>query len=159
MLPLRDYLYGNARTAGLVLLAAAGFLLWIACANVSNLLLARLTERGRELSIRAALGGSRARLIAELMTESALLSFVACGLGVAFAWWLRRPILALSPYRLAGLEHLPFDGRVLAFAVACGVAAVILFGVIPAFRATEVRLAESVKAGEAAVADRAGFSR
>src|ERR1700676_2408807 len=87
MLPLRDYRYGNAKTAGLVLLAAAGFLLWSACANVSNLLLARLTERDRELSIRAMLGGSRGRLIAQLMTESALLSFVACGLGVAFAWW------------------------------------------------------------------------
>ncbi|HEV1287985.1 MAG TPA: ABC transporter permease [Bryobacteraceae bacterium] len=159
MLPLRDYLYGNAKTAGLVLLAAAGFLLWIACANVSNLLLARLTERDRELSIRAVLGGSRGRLIAQLMTESALLSFVACGLGVAFAWWLRRPILAFSPYRLAGLENLPFDGRVLAFAVACGVSTVILFGVIPAFRATEIRLAESVKAGEAAVIGGRGSRR
>jgi len=151
MLALKNYLYGDAKTAGLVLLAAAGFLLWIACANVSNLLLARLTQRDRELSIRAVLGGSRARLIAQLLTESALLSFVACGLGVALAWWLRRPILAFSPYKLAGLDDLPFDGRVLAFAVACGIATVILFGVLPAFRATEIRLAESVKAGEAAV--------
>src|ERR1022692_3986710 len=151
MLPLRDYLYGNAKSAGLVLLAAAGFLLWIACANVSNLLLARLTQRDRELSIRAVLGGTRSRLIAQLMTECALLSFVACGLGVALAWWLRRPILAFSPYKLVDLDNLPFDGRVLAFAVACGVATVILFGVIPVFRATEIRLAESVKAGEAAV--------
>ena len=151
MLGLRDRLYGNAKTAGWILLAAAGFLLWIACANVSNLLLARLTQRDRELSIRAVLGGSRARLIAQLMTESALLSFIACGLGLALAWWLRRPILAFSPYQLAGLDDLPFDGRVLGFAIVCGIATVILFGVLPAFRATEIRLAESVKAGEAAV--------
>jgi predicted permease len=151
MLALRDYLYGNAKTASLVLLAAAGFLLWVACANVSNLLLGRLTERDREFAIRTVLGGSRARLIAQLMTESTLLSFVACGAGVGIAWLLRGPILRFSPYRLSGVEDLPFDLRVVAFAVACGVATVILFGLLPAFRATEVRLAESVKAGEAAV--------
>lgn len=151
MLAMRDYLYGNAKTASLVLLAAAGFLLWIACANVSNLLLSRLTERDREFAVRTVLGGSRARLIAQLMTESTMLSFVACGAGVGMAWLLRGPILRLSPYRLVGLEDLPFDGRVVAFAAACGIATVILFGLLPAFRATEVRLAESVKAGEAAV--------
>jgi putative ABC transport system permease protein len=151
MLALRDYLYGNAKTASQVLLAAAGFLLWIACANVSNLLLARLTERDREFAIRTVLGGSRARLMAQLMTESTLLSLVACGAGLGLAWWLRGPILRFSPYRLAGLEDLPFDGRVVVFAVACGAATVILFGLLPAFRATGIRLAESVKAGEAAV--------
>lgn len=151
MLALGDYLYGNAKTASLVLLAAAGFLLWIACANVSNLLLSRLTERDREFAIRSVLGGSRARLLAQLMTESTLLSFIACGAGVGIAWLLRSPILRFSPYRLAGLDDLPFDARVVAFALACGVATVILFGLLPAFRATEIRLAESVKAGEAAV--------
>jgi predicted permease len=151
MLALRDYLYGNAKTASLVLLAAAGFLLWIACANVSNLLLVRLTERDREFAIRRVLGGSRARLIGQLMIENTLLSFAACGVGVGIAWVLRGQILRLSPYRLAGLEDLPFDGRVLTFAVACGVVTVVLFGLLPAFRATEVRLSESVKAGEAAV--------
>jgi predicted permease len=151
MLALRDYLYGNAKTTSLVLLAAAGFLLWIACANVSNLLLARLTERDREFAVRSVLGASRARLIGQLMIESTLLSFAACGVGVAIAGVLRSQILRFSPYRLAGIEDLPFDGRVLAFAVACGVATVVLFGLLPAFRATEVRLAESVKAGEAPV--------
>jgi putative ABC transport system permease protein len=151
MLAMRDYLYGNAKTASLVLLGAAGFLLWIACANVSNLLLSRLTERDREFAIRTVLGGSRARLIVQLLTESTLLSFVACGAGVGMAWLLRGPILRFSPYRLAGLDDLPFDGRVVVFALGCGLATVILFGLLPAFRATEVRLAESVKAGEAAV--------
>jgi putative ABC transport system permease protein len=159
MHPLKEHLYGDAKTAGWILLAAAGFLLWIACANVSNLLLARLTQRDRELSIRAVLGGSRARLIAQLMTESALLSLVACGLGVAIAGWLRRPILVFSPYRLSGIDSLPFDWRVLMFAVACGIATVILFGVLPAFRATEIRLAESIKAGESAVIGGRGSMR
>jgi putative ABC transport system permease protein len=151
MLALRDYLYGNVKSASQVLLAAAGFLLWIACANVSNLLLGRLTERDREFTIRRVLGGSRARLIAQLMIENALLSFAACGGGVGIAWVLRSLILRFSPYRLAGLEDLPFDARVLAFAAACGVVTVVLFGLLPAFRATEVRLAESVKVGETAV--------
>jgi putative ABC transport system permease protein len=151
MQPLRDHLYGNAKSAGWILLAAAGFLLWIACANVSNLLLARLTQRDREFAIRTILGGSRGRLMAQLLTESALLSVLGCGAGIAIAWWLRAPILALSPYKLTGLEDLPFDWHVLVFALACGVGTMILFGLIPAFRATESRMASSIKAGEAAV--------
>ena len=70
----------------------------VACANVSNLLLARLTARDRQLAIRAVLGGSRARLIAQLLAESALLASVACGLGLMLAWALRAPILAFSPF-------------------------------------------------------------
>ena len=156
---LKDHLYGTAKSAGWILLAAAGFLLWIACANVSNLLLARLTARDRELAIRAVLGGTRGRLIAQLLAESALLASVACGLGLMLAWALRAPILALSPYKLAGLDHLQFDARVLAFAISSAILTVILFGVIPAFRATEIRLAEAVKSGEAAVVGGRGAVR
>lgn len=159
MHPLKDHLYGNAKTAGWILLAAAGFLLWIACANVSHLLLARLTDRDRELAIRAFLGGSRARLIAQLFTESALLAALGCGGGMAIAFVLRRSILALTPYKLTGLASLPFDGRVLAFAVSVGVATVILFGALPAFRATQARLAASIKAGEAATVGGRGSAR
>ncbi len=139
MLPLRDYLFGNAKMAGLVLVAAAGFLLLIACANVSNLFLARLMQRDKELAIRTVLGGSRARLISQLLTESALLGVLACAAGILLAVWIRRPLLALSPYRLSGLEQLPFDGRVLGFAVALGMLTTLLFGLMPAFRATEIR--------------------
>ncbi len=159
MFALKDYLYGNARKAGWILLAAAGLLLWIACANVSNLLLARLTARDRELAIRAVLGGTRGRLIAQLLAESALLSAIACVLGLALAWALRAPILVLSPYKLAGLDHLQFDARVLAFAIASAIVTVVLFGVIPAFRATEIRLADAVKSGEAAVVGGRGSVR
>ena len=90
MHPLKDHLYGNAKTAGWILLAAAGFLLWIACANVSHLLLARLTDRDRELAIRPFLGGSRARLIAQLFTESALLAALGCGGGMVIAFGEQR---------------------------------------------------------------------
>jgi putative ABC transport system permease protein len=159
MLPLKDHLYGNAKTAGWILFAAAGFLLWIACANVSNLLLARLTQRDREFAIRAALGGSRARLIGQLLVKSSLLAVVACGAGIAIAFALRGPILAFIPYKLAGLDALPFDGRVFAFAILAGVVTVILFGILPAFRATQSRLASSIKAGESTTVGGRGSAR
>src|SRR5438552_1110629 len=140
VLPLREYLFGNVKTAGFVLVAAAGFLLLIACANVSNLLLAQWMQRDRELAIRAALGGSRARLVCQLLTESALLGALACAAGIAVAFWARRPLLALSPYHLSGLENLPFDGRVLGFAAVLGMLTTLLFGLLPAFRATKAHL-------------------
>jgi predicted permease len=159
MLTLREYLFGNVKTAGLVLVAAAGFLLLIACANVGNLLLARWMQRDRELAIRSALGGSRARLVCQLLTESALLGILACAAGIALAFWARRPLLALSPYHFSTLRNLPFDGRVLGFAVALGMLTTVLFGLLPAFRSTKVCLAEAVKVGEAAVVGGRGSLR
>lgn len=151
MLPLRDRLYGNAKAASLVLTLAAGFLLLIACANVGNLLLVRLLQRDRELAIRAALGGSRARLIGQLLTENGLLGVLACGMGILLAYGLRAPLIALSPYRLPGMEQFPFDWRVLAFASIAGMAATLLFGLAPALRATDVHLADAIKAGATTV--------
>lgn len=151
MMTLREHLFGNVKTAGIVLVAAAGFLLLIACANVGNLLLARWMQRDRELAIRSALGGSRIRLIGQLLTESALLGVLACAVGITLAFWARGPLFALSPYQLSGLRTLPFDVRVLGFAVALGLFTTLLFGLLPAFRATKVHLAEAMKAGEAAV--------
>ena len=151
MLPLRDRLFADVKTAGVVLVAAAGFLLLIACANASNLLLVRLLQRDRELAIRTVLGGSRAQLIGQLLAESAIVGALACAGGILIAWWIRIPLLAWNPYRLAGLEQLPFDARVFGFAAAVGLATTLLFGLMPAFRATEVRLADAMKAGSASV--------
>jgi len=156
---LRDHLFGNIRTASLLLLAAAAFLLLIASANVSNLLLARLMQRDRELALRSALGGSRARLISQLLTESALLGIVACGAGVALGYWLRTPLLALSLYRLTGIEQLPFDVRVVAFAAALGLPTTLIFGLAPALRITESRLAEAIKSGAASITGGRGALR
>jgi predicted permease len=151
ILPLRAHLLGDVKAAGIILVAAAGFVLLIACANVSNLLLTRWMQRGRELAIRAALGGSRARLVCQLLTENALLGVLACFAGIALAFCARRPMIALSPYHLSGLQGLPFDAHVLGFAVALGLLTTLLFGLLPAFRVTKVELAEAIKAGEAPV--------
>ncbi len=151
ILPLRTWLFGDVAAASTVLLAAAVFLLLISSANVGNLLLARWLQRGRELAIRSALGGSRARLLAQLLTESAMLGILSCAAGVALAFWVRRPLLALNPYRLPGVETLPFDGRVAAFAILLGLLTTLLFGLLPAFRATRASAMETIRAGEAAV--------
>ena len=149
ILPLRTYLFGDVTRASSVLLAAAGFLLLISCANVSNLLLARWMQRDKELAIRSALGASRGRLLCQLLTESAVLGISGCAAGAAVAFWARRPLIALSPYNLSGLRTLPFDARVAGFALLLGMLTTLLFGLLPAFRAARPRIIESVKAGEA----------
>jgi predicted permease len=149
ILPLRTYLFGNVRMASLVLVATAGFLMLIACANVSNLLTARWMKRDRELAIRSALGGSRARLVCQVLAESALLGLIGCSAGIALAYWARGALLVFSPYHLFALRTLPFDDRVLGFAVSLGFLTTLLFGITPAFRVTNGRLAEVIKVGEA----------
>jgi len=159
MMPLRERLFGNAAKAGAVLVAAAGFLLLIACANVSHLLLVRLIERDRELAIRTVLGGSRARLMTQLLMENGLLGALACGAGILVAYGARYPLLAWNPYGPAGWESLPFDGRVLGFGLALGMLTTLLFGVAPALRATGNRLAEAIRAGAAPVVGGRGAMR
>ena len=159
MEPLREHLFGSVKSASMLLLAAAAFLLLIASANVSNLLLARLMQRDRELAVRSALGGSRARLVSQLLAESALLGMVACAAGVVLGYWLRIPLLALSLYRLAGIDQLPFDARVIGFAVAIGMLTTLIFGLAPALRITESRLAEAIKSGAASITGGRGALR
>jgi putative ABC transport system permease protein len=116
-------------------------------------------ERDRELAIRTVLGGSRARLISQLLAESGLLGALACGAGILLAYWLRAPLIALSPYQLPGVEQLPFDGRVLAFAVGIGMLTTLLFGLAPALRATEVRLADAIKSSASSITGGRGSMR
>jgi putative ABC transport system permease protein len=151
MLPLREHLYGNAKTTSFLLIGAAAFLLLIGAANVSNLLLVRLILRDREFAVRAALGGSRKRILFQLLTEGSLLGFLGCGAGVLLAFVIRPPLLTLSPYRIAGLAGVPFDWRVVTFAISLSFIATIAFSVVPAVRAAEVRLGQAMKAGSHAV--------
>jgi len=132
---MRQYLVEDVRPAILALMGAVVFLLLIACANVANLMLVRASLRQRELAVRAALGGSWGRLLGQMLTEALLLSGFGALLGLGFAWLGIRGLLAIAPANLPRIESAAIDWRVLLFAAAAGLAAVAVFGVIPALRA------------------------
>lgn len=131
--PLRDQLSGSVRQASFVLLGSSAFVLLIACANIANLLLARVAERRTELAVRAALGASRARLIQQLITESLVLAAVAALAGLFVAQWTARLATAVQPVALSAQEYTIVDWRVLAFAAALAGLTGLLFGVVPAY--------------------------
>ena len=135
-LPLQDSITGNARPALLVLLGAVGFLLLVACANVANLLLAQASVRGRELSIRSALGAARGRLIRQFLTESFVLSLAGGGLGVLGAFTGVTGLLALAPQNLPRLDSVSINIPVLAFALLLTAAVAAGLGAFTALRAT-----------------------
>ena len=145
MTPMRDWVVGDARTPLLIILAAVGFLLLIACANVSNLSLARATARQKEVSIRAALGASRGRLVRQLLTESVILSLGGGAMGLVLAYWGVSALVALKPANLPRLAEIGVDSRVLAFTAGLSILTGMLFGIIPALRASDARLGDALK--------------
>ena len=134
--PLHEDLVREVRPVILALMGAVTFVLLIACANVANLLLVRAAARERELAVRAALGGTRGRLVRQLLTESLMLGLAAVAVGIALAWAGVRVLLALGPEDLPRLEQVTVDPTVVAFAAAAGLLSVIAFGLIPAIRAS-----------------------
>jgi putative ABC transport system permease protein len=133
--PMRQALTGHVRAALYVLLAAVGFVLLIACANVANLVLARSVTRGRELALRAALGAGRGRIARQLLTESLLLGAGGALGGLLLALASVRALASLAPVALPRLEHVAVDARVLIFTAAIAVLTAVLFGLAPAWRA------------------------
>ncbi len=128
---IRDRQTQEARTASWVLLTAVVAVLLIACANVANLMLSRITARQREFAVRAALGAGRWRLVRQILTESLLFSLLGGVAGSAFAWALLRLFLSLAPEGILRLEQASIDGRVLAFTFGTCVAAGLVFGLAP----------------------------
>jgi len=133
--PLTDRMLNNTRPYLVTLLAAVGFVLLIACANVANLLLIRGEARRRELGIRTALGATGRRLVARQLTESGVLAMAGGGLGLLVAWGGVRVLLSLAPDTLPRLEHVRLDGAVLLFTLAVSLGTGLLFGLVPAARA------------------------
>ncbi len=132
---LRDELAGPARKGSLVLMACVALILLIACTNVANLLLARTADRAAELSIRSALGASRARISQQLLTECVLLSLAASIAGILIALWTTSVAAKLQPAPIATQTYSILDGRVLCFAIVVSVLSALLFGVLPSLYA------------------------
>ncbi|PWU04369.1 MAG: hypothetical protein C5B51_16970, partial [Terriglobia bacterium] len=133
-------------TTGTVFLVITGLVLLIACANVSNLLLARAAARSKEFAIRLALGAGRGRLIRQLLTESILLAAIGGAAGLLFASWLRNALWSLRPPQLSGaVFRIDLDGRVLAFTIALTLITGVLFGLAPSFRSARADLATDLK--------------
>ena len=146
------------RLALMTLMAIVGAVLLIACANVANLLLARGAARQKEIAIRMALGSGRARLIRQLLTESLVLSLCGAALGVVFAQWGTRLIVAmLSTSRSSIFLDLAIDARMLAFTAAVAVLTGVLFGLAPAWRGTRVEPQSAMKANARGVIESSRF--
>src|SRR5437773_2823249 len=147
LISLREQLAGKSHKALLILFAAVGLLLVIACANVANLLLARGVARQQEMAVRAALGAGRSRLMRQLLTECVLLAALGSGLGLLVAEGSLRIFLALSPVTHSRLDEASLDPAVLGFAAFIALVTGVVFGLVPALQASRLDLRKSLHEG------------
>ena len=143
----RDEIVGALSRPLLILLVASGLVLLIACINVANLQLTRSASRGRELSVRRALGAGRGRLVGQLLMESAVFAALGGALGVVFGIFGTRALLAFAPQGISRLDEVSLDGRVFAFAMGVALLTGLLFGLWPALRASDPRLVGTLRDG------------
>ncbi|HEV3149893.1 MAG TPA: ABC transporter permease [Acidobacteriaceae bacterium] len=145
--PLKEQMVGDVRPLLLVLLAAVGFLLLLACVNVASLLLARSARRKREFAVRTALGASQSRVICQLLTESLLLGIVSGVIGLLLAAWGTHAALKLVPMALPRVNEIGLDFRVLAFTMGISLLSGTLFGLVPAWKTSQSDPQTALKEG------------
>jgi predicted permease len=146
-MPLTTRIAGDVRTPLVVLLASVGLVLFIGCANVANLMLARAEQRTRELAVRCALGASARRIRSQLMTEAGLVLLLGLGSGLLVTWWSLRLIRTLPADRIPRIDQVTLDPTVLLFGMGTAIVAGLVFAVMPAFRASRVDLQSSLRDG------------
>ena len=137
--PMQQNLVAQVQPAILAMMGAVIFLLLIACANVANLLLVRVSLRERELAVRTALGGSRWRLVRQMLTEALMLAATGSVLGLGLAWLGIHELRLMAPANIPRLDSIGFNGQVLAYTALAGLATAIVFGMAPAWRASPGR--------------------
>lgn len=144
---LAERVAGDLARPLVVLLAAVGLVLLIACANIANLSFVRATSRQQEIAVRCCLGAGPSRIAAQLLTESVLLALVGSACGLMAAWWGMHLLRQLPPDRFPRLTEVGLDPAVLAFTAGIAVVTGLLCGAVPAFRVRSVDLSDAIKAG------------
>lgn len=147
VMPLHAYIVRNVRPAILLLFGAVGCVLLIAAVNVINLLLARASERQREMAIRASVGASRGRLLRQLMVEGLVIAAAGGAAGVLVAAWMLQAMVALGRDQVPALATVHLDGQVLAFTALVSMGVALLFGLAPGLRRSDAAEAGSLKDG------------
>jgi predicted permease len=145
IVPLLEQVVGDTRRPLMVLLGAAAFVLLIACANLANLLLSRAVARQQEIALRSALGAGRARVVRQLITESALLAVCGGAIGTGCATLAIATLRWMKPVNVPRLQNISIDWRVLLFSLLLSLLSGLLFGLVPALRSSRIDLNSSLK--------------
>jgi putative ABC transport system permease protein len=147
VLPLRSYVVGDVQPVLLVLMAAVGFVLLIAVANLANLMLVKAIGRQREIALRTALGAGRLRVIRQLLTEGLVLTALGAGLGLLLAYASVNLLAAMSPAGVPRLDEISIDGRVLSFTLLVSVLSSLFFALAPSLRVFRFNVNDALKEG------------